>query len=217
MPFISRMSGQPVAEEVDQLQVRIGQRAGGQIRPLERRELALLRLEARVAELQRRQFFGAVAVVADYFDLTEQRDAVERQQAAPCRPAGRDSQLVGADQAFRIGVRPDLDPRAAPARADLEAGAILGERIGALFVDEVDRDQELLAPPLRCNRRSGSLQIELVPVVRPVGTGVPLDIRSRCGCRTDRGLRQLPGEDFCACPQGRQRTAGSLAAVPGVP
>ena len=54
-------------------------------------------------------------------------------------------QLVGAHQTVRVRMRPRLDPRAPPARADLEAGAVLGKGIGAIFilVDEDDGDQEL--------------------------------------------------------------------------
>jgi hypothetical protein len=79
-------------------------------------------------------------------------------------------QAIGADQAFAVGVGADLDAGAASARADLESRAMIRERIGPVFIDKRDGDQELLdggalGAPLRVVRILNSLQIELIPMM----------------------------------------------------
>ncbi len=127
--------GQAVAKQVGQLQVGAGQGAGRQLRTLDGKEPPPFRLEAGVAEFQLGQRFCLVAVVPGHLDLAEQRDAVERERPGRIIPLIEVDQAIGSHQALLVGVRADLDMRAAPAGAYLKAGAVIGKGVGTIFVE----------------------------------------------------------------------------------
>ena len=136
-----------MAEQVDQFQIRVVERGGRQTAAFQGDEPAALRREARIPEIQRRQFLPGLSqvVVTDDIHLGQQGDAIGWQFP------GREDLVQIAE---RIG--PDLDRPvcgrmgahqdgcAASAGADFKAGAVLGKGVRAvLVVLEGDGDEEL--------------------------------------------------------------------------
>ena len=110
---------------------------------MEWKKIAFLGLETRVAEFERRQRFGLIAVVTRDLDLGEQRDTVQWQGDGPFGPLVEIDQLVGADTLLFFGVGANDDAGAPLAGADFKAGSVFGMRIiETLLVDKFYRHEK---------------------------------------------------------------------------
>src|SRR5262249_23734079 len=116
----------------------------------------------------------------------------------------------GANEEIGIRMAAPLDAAAAPARADLEAGAIVAERIGTILVEKGDRHEELRGGAVPVRDVSDLLQIALIPRAYARGAGAPIAVFDPVAERIER-LRQLPGED--AARPRRIGDDGGVAAV----
>ena len=123
--------GQAVAEEVYEFDVRVRQRRRGQSLALQGDKASLGGSEARVAEVQRRHFAHADALVIepDDVDTREQRRAIAQARVGPTAMLVGIDEFVGVNEEVVLGIGGRVsahdDPFAAAAGADLEAGAVV--------------------------------------------------------------------------------------------
>src|SRR5689334_10952032 len=106
--------------------------------------------------------------------------------------------MIGAHQVILLGVGVDGNLLTALASANLKAGAILRRGVGTILITKSDGQQKITLILFGVVRVANALQIQLVPVMRPVLTGVTyILIVDAISKRVDR-LAQTPRENVGA-------------------
>ncbi|GJE41268.1 hypothetical protein AEGHOMDF_0430 [Methylobacterium soli] len=192
--------GQSAAEEVDEVERLVGERARRQAMAAQGAEAPLRRLEGRVAKLQCGHGFRRRAVMPDDLDACEKRRAVRGRLSGRSGLLIEIRQRVAADQPVRVGVRGDGDPRAAPAGPDLEARAVFRERIGSVRVVECHRHQKLRAARRLVVDISDAGEQVLVPFAWPICAAIGQIVVGDDVAEGISRLGELPAEDLVSLP-----------------